>query len=183
MRPLGPDCTIRTRFHEPLLVPNEKRLVHGGWDCAEVYSRFNNASAGANKDYGLPTTRFLAHTFHGLTIQISDKINLPYSLYAHHSIAACATYAQYSLTANTTSNAYVLQLVSLAMMGSIGLGGILNTAYRLCKVLLGQHTHLAERLCQATTLLVPFRTRGYFWPCIPIPAGGRSLESSACLRD
>jgi len=79
MRPLGPDCTIRTRFHEPLLVPNEKRLVHGGWDCAEVYSRFNNASAGANKDYGLPTTWFLAHTFHGLTIQISDKINLPYS--------------------------------------------------------------------------------------------------------
>lgn len=92
---------------------------------------------------------------------------------------ACAAYAQYSLTANTTSNAYVLQLVSLAIMGSIGFGGILSTAYRLCKV--GQSTHLAERLCQATTLLVPFRT--HFRPRIPIPGGWRSLESSACLRD
>jgi hypothetical protein len=62
-------------------------------------------------------------------------------------------------------------------------GGILNTAYRLCKVLLGQHTHLTERLCQATTLLVSFRARGYFWPCIPIPGGWRSLGSSAGLRD
>jgi hypothetical protein len=61
-----------------------------------------------------------------------------------------------------TSNAYVLQLISLAIVGSVGFGGILDTAYRLCKVLLGQHKRLAERLCQATTLLVPFRARGYF---------------------
>src|SRR5271170_2648356 len=137
----------------------EKKLVHGGWDCAEVYFRFNNASAGTNKDDGLPTTWFLAQTFHGLAIQIPTK-----SIFLTASLP-CATYAQYSLTVNTTSNAYVLQLVSLAIMGSIRFGGILNTAYRLCKVLLGQHTHLAERLCQATTQLVPFRTRGYFWPC------------------
>jgi len=30
-------------------------------------------------------------------------------------------------------------------MGSIGFGGILNTAYRLCKVLLGRHTHTPNR--------------------------------------
>jgi hypothetical protein len=109
-------------------------------DCTEVYSRFNNASARANKGDGLPTARFLGQTFHGLAIQISNEILTASLLFAlaRHSIAlVCTTCVQYSIRANTTSECYVLQLVSLSIVGSVGFRGVLNTAYRLCKALLG----------------------------------------------
>jgi hypothetical protein len=84
---------------------------------------------------------------------------IPLGSLFHHIVAmACATWVQYSLRAHTTSNAIVLQLLSIAITGSIGIGGLLNTAYRLSKFLLSQHAHLEQRLCQVTTLLAWSRT-------------------------
>jgi hypothetical protein len=80
-------------------MPAEKSLVHGGWDCTEVYPKLNNASAGPNEDDGLPTAWFLGQTFRGLAIQISDRINLPYSFSTGSLLncLACAAWTQYSL--------------------------------------------------------------------------------------
>ena len=60
------------------------------------------ASAGLNDDDGLPTAWFLGQTFHGLAIQIPDRINLLYcfSTVCTGSLLNCLAYAawtQYSL--------------------------------------------------------------------------------------
>jgi hypothetical protein len=71
---------------------------------------------------------------------------------------ACATWVQYSLRGHTAANNILLQLLSVAIAGSIGIGGLLNTAYRLSKFFLGQYANRAERLCQITTLVAWSRT-------------------------
>ena len=66
---------------------------------------------------------------------------------------ACAIWVQYSLKGQTKSNVIVLQTVSVAIVGSVGIGGILKTACRLSENLLRGHTPFIQRSWRITTVL------------------------------
>jgi hypothetical protein len=88
---------------------------------------------------------FLGQTFHGLAIQISDGINLPYSFSTVCTGSPLNRFGMYDLGSVFPQGGHDFEcLRSPARLtrycGSVGFGGILNTAYRLCKVFLGQHT-------------------------------------------
>lgn len=70
----------------------------------------------------------------------------------------CGTWVQYSLKGHTASNNIVLQLLSIAMTGSIAIGGLLNTAYRHSKFFLDRQAHQAHRIHEITTIVAWSRT-------------------------